>query len=479
MNLTLGDILPLAHVQAYNIESLRQRTFKGVSTDSRTSKQDEIFFAIRGERFDGHEFVGRAFENGALIAVVHKPEVVEVWKTRPLLLVKDTTKALGKLANRHRRKFDIPVIAVAGSNGKTTTKDMIAAILGKKYNVLNTEGNLNNHIGVPLTLFRLQKRHNVAVIEIGTNHFGEVRYLCELLEPTHALITNIGREHLEFFDDLKGVAKAEGELFESLGKRGVGFVNVDDPWVVRKARKIKRKVMYGFAKANVHVRGKSIGMNDKGCPAFSFKTRGMREFTVQLSLPGKHVASDALGAAAVGVTFQVPPRKIQQALQGFTSSSKRMEILKAGGITILNDTYNANPDSVIAALETIGAMRCQGKKIVVLADMLELGDYAKEEHRRMGAIVGDYGAEYLLTYGQLAKFIHDEANVSMKFYYDQKNILSEYLSELVAPGDIVLIKGSRGMRMEDVVTFLLEKFESSKRLSIEKVRPNEQLALPA
>lgn len=478
MTLTLDDLLSLPGAQGYNIESLRQRTFKGVSTDSRTTKQGEIFFAIRGERLDGHEFVGTAFENGALIAVIHTPQTIDMFKTRPLLFVQDSTKALGKLSKNYRRKFDIPIIAVAGSNGKTTTKNMIAAVLGKKYDVLKTEGNLNNHIGVPHTLFRLQQKHDLAVVEIGTNHFGELRYLCEILEPTHGLITNVGREHLEFFGDVKGVAKAEGELYESLGRTGIGFVNADDPWVVQKAKVMKRKVTYGFAKANVHIRGGFLGVNDKACAAFSAKVRGKREFNIQLSVPGKHVASGALGAAAVGVQFNVAQGKIQQALQGFTSTSKRMEIINTGGITILNDTYNANPDSVIGALETVSAMRCRGKKIVVLADMLELGAHAREEHRGIGAIIGDSGAEYLLTCGHLAKFIHDEADVPLKFHYDEKNVLSEYLSELVSPGDIVLVKGSRRMRMEDVVTFLVERFEQGKRVTGRNVRSRQTLELP-
>ncbi len=478
MTLTFDDLLSLPGARGYNIEGMGQRTFKGVSTDSRTTKQGEIFFAIRGERLDGHEFVGRAFENGALIAVIHTPQSIDMFKTHPLLLVEDSTKALGKLAKNYRRKFDIPIIAVAGSNGKSTTKDMIAAVLGKKYNVLKTEGNLNNHIGVPHTLFRLQQKHDLAVIEIGTNHFGELSYLCEILEPTHGLITNVGREHLEFFGDVKGAAKAEGELYESLGRSGIGFINADDPWVVRKAKVVKRKVTYGFAKTNVHIRGRFLGINDRARAAFSAKVKGKREFNIQLSVPGKHAASCALGAAAVGIQFNVAQRKIQQALRGFTSASKRMETMSTGGITILNDTYNANPDSVLAALETMSAMRCRGKKIVVLADMLELGAHAREEHRGIGTRIGDSGAEYLLTCGHLAKFIHDESDIPLKFHYDEKNILSEYLSELVSPGDIVLVKGSRRMRMEDVVTFLVERFEQGKRVTRQSVRSRQSLELP-
>lgn len=463
MRLTLEDVLALEHVQMYNVEALETQRVVHVSTDSRTTKRGDVFFALRGEKFDGREFVGKAFENGAVLAVIDEWKDVSSWAGKALIVVKDTIKALGTSALRHRKKFDFPFIAVAGSNGKTTTKDMIAAVLEKKYTVLKTEGNLNNHIGVPHTLFRLEKKHDIAVVEIGTNHFGELSYLCGILEPTYGVITNIAREHLAFFEDLRGVAKAEGELFVSLAKSsGVGFVNVIDPWIVRAAKKMKRKISYGVTTHNVHVKGKFLGMNGHACAALSVKLRGKREFNIQLSTPGRHAISNALAAAVVGLTFKVPPREIQRALETFTPSSKRMDIRIAGGVTILDDTYNANPDSTLAALETLQAMSCSGKKIIVLADMLELGDKSEEEHRRIGAAVGKVG-DYLLTCGPLAKFIYDEAAIDMKFHYDQKNVLSEYLSELVSPGDIVLVKGSRVMRMEDVVTFLVERLSSKRR----------------
>ncbi|MBI4548492.1 MAG: UDP-N-acetylmuramoyl-tripeptide--D-alanyl-D-alanine ligase [Ignavibacteriae bacterium] len=457
MRLTIEEVLRLDHVTACNIEPLRGITFAGVSIDSRTIKQNELFFGIRGEKFDGNEFVKNGFEKGAACAVVEPQAPFDLFSDRPFVVVHDATKALGRLANWYRRKFDIPFIAIAGSNGKTTTKEMIATVLQTKYQVLSTQGNLNNHVGVPQTLFRLDEKHDLAVIEIGTNHFGELKYLCEILEPTHGLITNIGREHLEFFKDLDGVAQAEGELFDALGSAGTGFVNRNDAYVVKLEKKMKKKIAYGFSKPNVKVRGKFIGINEKACAAFSTTAKGRKPVNIQLTVPGKHSMYNALAAATVGLTFGVPAKNIQRALGTFTALGKRMEVIHVSGITILNDTYNANPDSMLSALETLQAMKCSGKKIVILADMLELGEHSQQEHEHVGNVLNTYGIDCLLTFGTMSRHITERAKVGLKFHYDRKNILSEYAVELVSPGDLVLVKGSRGMMMEDVVFFMQER----------------------
>lgn len=464
MNLTVGDVLSLTHGALRNTEGLNPKIGIRVSTDSRTVQRGDVFFAIRGEKFDGHEFVTQAFERGAIAAVVEGQSLarsgIASFGVRPLVVVKDATKALGQLAQVHRNKFSIPCIAIAGSNGKTTTKDMVASVLSTKYSVLKTEGNLNNHIGVPLTLFRLQKKHSIAVLELGTNHFGELPYLCDIVQPTHGLVTNIGREHLEFFRNLQGVAKEEGGLFDALAKSGTGFVNVDDPFLVRRAKKLRRKITYGFTRKPVHVRAAMLGLDAKARASFSVTIKGKTPFSVRLAVPGKHIGSSALAAVAVGSAFTVPIARIRQSLARFTSSGKRMEVLSISGVTILNDTYNANPDSTVAALETLKAMRTPGKKIAVLADMLELGAQAQREHTSIGTFTREC-ADYLLTYGQNARLIHEASALTTKFHYDQKNVLSEYLAELVSPGDIVLVKGSRALGMEDVVTFLSERLRTT------------------
>ncbi|MBI3364101.1 MAG: UDP-N-acetylmuramoyl-tripeptide--D-alanyl-D-alanine ligase [Ignavibacteriae bacterium] len=453
----MKDVLSMEYLDVQNVSSVRTRTFRDVSIDSRTIGAGDLFIAIRGEKLDGHAFVKRAFETGAACAVVDERADRASYQDRPHVVVRDTTKALGQLARAHRRKFSIPIVAIAGSNGKTTTKEMIAEVLSTKYSVLRTQGNLNNHIGVPMTLFRLTKRHEIAVVEVGTNHFGEIMNLCQILEPTHGLITNIGREHLEFFNDLEGVAQAEGELFQALGKTGIGFVNADDTRVAPQSKSLRKKATYGFF-SNAKVRGILKTPGTDGCAMFSVKARNKKSFDVQLRMPGKYAMSNALAAVAVGLAFDVPAKSIQQSLKRFRPIGKRMEIVKLGGITILNDTYNANSDSTLSALETLHDMQCPGSKIVILADMLELGDAAQAEHERIGYAVKEMGFNTLLTYGPMAQHINAAAKgIELNLHYDQKNALAEYAAELVAPGDIVLIKGSRGMTMEDVVTFLQER----------------------
>lgn len=465
MKLTQKDILSVEHVQAVGFDTAKRFACTGISTDSRTIHSGDLFFAVRGETFDGHNFVTKAVEASAAGLVVDtkwadaNPILLSSLNV-PRLIVEDTVRALGQLATAYRRRFKIPVLVIGGSNGKTTTKDMVRAVLGAKYRVLATEGNLNNHLGVPQTLFQLERKHQVAVIEIGTNHFGEIASLCSIIEPTHALITNIGREHLEFFGSLGGVARAESEAFDWLRtnrrKIATGFVNSDDARLLKKARGLKKLIPFGFRK-HPAVKGKLLSLNESACACLEVKARGKKSFTVELSVPGEHNAQNALAAATVGLFFRVPAAKIQKALLSFSGSSKRMQRVKLNGATVLNDTYNANPDSVRAAFQTLRAASTPGKKIAVLADMLELGENAIDEHRRIGQAAATYGVEYLLTYGSLAKHIHDAAATKFKAHYDQKNILSEYLAELLTDGDIVLIKGSRGMRMEDVVTFLTER----------------------
>ncbi len=464
MKLSPSELLHIAHDELRNAGKLKGETITGISTDSRTIREGDLFVAIRGTNFDGHRFLAEAFAGGAVAAVVDREGAIEPVKTMPLLVVSDTTKALGELARYYRLKFDIPVLAVGGSNGKTTTKDMIAAVLSRRYAVLSTEGNLNNHIGVPHTLFRLRRKHEIAVIEIGTNHPGEIAYLCRVLEPTHGLITNIGREHLEFFRTLGGVAKEECALFDALAQRtgAVAFVNVDDSFLRRRARKLKNKVTYG-CNSTASVRGAIGDVDGAGRAELRLRRKGStREVRMRLSIPGVHNALNALAAAAVGLTFNVPAAEIKSALELFRPVSKRMEILTIGGVTVYNDTYNANPDSVRAALRTLVSAQVAGKRIAVLADMNELGEASAAEHARIGRELSALPIEYLLTYGEQARHIHDAADVKFKVHYQQKNMLAEYLCELLSPGDAVLVKGSRSLAMEDVVVFIQERLTRQK-----------------
>jgi UDP-N-acetylmuramoyl-tripeptide--D-alanyl-D-alanine ligase len=470
MTLTAKDILSIPHVQALGFERSKGVLCDGISTDSRSVAHGKLFVALHGEKFDGHNFITKAVELGAaaIIADAKWAEANPIMVSSlniPRLIVQNTIEALGQLANQHRERFKIPVVAVGGSNGKTTTKEMVSAVLRTKFRVLSTEGNLNNHIGVPQTLLRLEKQHQVAVVEIGTNHFGEITHLCAVADPTHVLITNIGREHLEFFGSVDGVAKAEGEAFEWIRKnrrsKAVGFVNQDDKRIKKQAKGLRRTVTYGFEKGPAAVKGKILSFDDDACALVEVKPKGKKAFRVQVAVPGQHNALNALAAATIGLAFNIPAKKIAQALESFTSASKRMQVLKLRGLTVLNDTYNSNPDSALVALNVLEGVKSKGKKIVVLADMLELGKNGADEHTRIGQAAAKSGARHLLTFGQLSKNTHDGSTVVFKAHFEDKKALCDHLAELILPGDVVLVKGSRGMKMEEVVAFLEERFKQT------------------
>ncbi|MGD0589663.1 MAG: UDP-N-acetylmuramoyl-tripeptide--D-alanyl-D-alanine ligase [Bacteroidota bacterium] len=462
MKLTKPDILALPHHKAIGFDGLKNFKIPGISIDSRTMKAGELFIAIRGDQFDGHNFISKAIEMGAAGIIVERRwaeanATMMVSIHTPRLTVENTIHALGHLARLYRRKYAIPFIAVGGSNGKTTTKEMLKSILGQKYSVLCTEGNLNNHIGVPQTLFQLKKKHEIAVIEIGTNHLGEIEYLCTVLEPTHGLITNIGREHLEFFGSIEGVAKAEGELFDWLAKHnGTSFVNTDDKHLVHLTKRLKKTVRYGFSSRGTSIKGTVESYNANAQALLRVKPRTKKAFDITVGAPGEHNAQNALAATAVGLALKVPRVNIQNALGSFQSASKRMQIQRTAKIIILNDTYNANPDSTLAALATLHAMVSKGKKIAVLSDMLELGHQAKELHQQIGRALVQYGVDILFTVGALSKHTYDAAFVETKAHFENKIVLIEHLLHTLNDGDIVLIKGSRGMKMEEVVFALDE-----------------------
>ena len=464
MKLIKSDILAIPHFNAIGFDGLKNFNVTGISIDSRTVKAGELFLAVRGDQFDGHNFISKAIEGGAAGIIVERrwAEVnasMMVSINVPRLIVENTVHALGTLANIYRRKFNIPVIAVGGSNGKTTTKDMIRNVLGTKYHVLCTEGNLNNHIGVPQTLFRLSTKHEVAVVEIGTNHPGEIDYLCAILEPTHGLLTNIGREHLEFFGTLEGVARSEGELFQWIAKHhGIVFVNADDKYIVRLSRRNRKTVRYGFSAREVSIKGTIVSFEGNARALVRIKPRGKKAFDVTVGIAGEHNAKNALAAAAVGIKMNVPLADIQKSLEESQPAGKRMQLQRIGQVTILNDTYNSNPDSTLAALATLQAMKTAGKKVAVLADMLELGEQAEELHQQIGKSAARHGVDILLTFGPLSKSIHEAASVETKAHFESKSTLIEYLIRTLGEGDSVLIKGSRGMKMEEVIMSLNEQF---------------------
>jgi len=460
----INEILSIEGIQSVNLNKLQSLfNFKSVNIDSRKIKKGELFIAIKGENTDGHNYIDEVFKKGVIAAIVS-----EEWfknnssnvKDKVLFVVKDTIKALGELAKIHRHNFSTHILCVGGSNGKTSTKEMIAAVLGKKFVTLKTEGNKNNHIGVPLTLLQLKNSHQLCVIEIGSNHFGEIKYLCEIINPDSGLVTNIGREHLEFFGDLNGVMKEEFERYDYLLlKNGLCFANYDDPYIRKYFQYIKteRKITYGQRKG-VNILGKLVEYTMDFQPVIevSYDSKNSR---IKINGFGKTAFNNGLAAVATGLTFGVSIRDIKKALAEYKSETdKRMEVIKKNGIIIINDTYNSNPDSVKIGLETLKEYSTKGNKFVVLADMLEMGKESSKVHYEVGKLVKKMKFNNFFTYGEaMYDAFRGARGVENNFYFTDKNDLVEVLRIFLRKGDVVYIKGSRGMKMEEVTNKILEK----------------------
>ena len=454
MDFRLGDFLLIKNCPFifYGEPNSLDQEISGVSIDSRTIRNNEVFFAIRGATHDGHNFIQDVFGKNALAAVVE----MKWWKRRPvegdkqnIFVVENPLTALQEAAHFYRKKFDLPIIGLTGTNGKTTTKEMMAGALLALGAICKTEGNLNNHIGVPLTLFTLNNKHQALVLEMATNHFGEISRLCEISAPQYGLITNIGHGHLEFFSDLEGVTRAKMELFDHIHLGGTAFVNLDDPWIKKSTSQMRDKITYGF-RDEASIFGEYLGIDDFGFPSLK-----VQNVVIKLNLPGQHNISNALAAVAVGLEFGVSLEKIKSSLENVKLPSKRMECLRRSNITVLNDSYNANPDSTKAALEVLSRMKTSGKKIFVFGDMLELGESALKEHENIGISLNSYQVDVFLAYGPNSEAAVEAAQKSRVKIFAQhfinKNDLVLTLKDLLKEEDILLVKGSRGMRMEQVL----------------------------
>jgi UDP-N-acetylmuramoyl-tripeptide--D-alanyl-D-alanine ligase len=376
---------------------------------------------------------------------------LKFFKKYLLVIVEDTVKSFGELASIHRSKFIVPVLVVGGSNGKTTAKEFLAGVLLKKFNVLKTKGNFNNEYGVPLTLFKLNEKHEFCVIETGANHSGEIANLCSISKPQFGLITNIGKEHLEFFKDLRGVAKAECEMTDYLYQNyGMFFLNKDDRYLTEKAAKTGIKC-FSFGKSGkVDVKGRIKSFNGFN-PVAEFKC-GKEKFTAKLKMIGSQSFEAALCAAAVGFYFGVKTSQIKKALEETElHKSKRNDLKNKNGVWVVDDSYNSNPDSVKLALENMKQYKVKGAKHIVLADMLELGKSGSKEHTAVGKLIKNLGFEYLYTYGNESYNTFKGAKgLKNNFYFSDKPTLVEFLRLNIKKGDIVLVKGSRSMKMEEV-----------------------------
>lgn len=430
--------------------------FTGVSIDSRKIESGQLFFAIIGENFDGHDFVSKALVNGGAGAIVMGKIDIPLAEGQFLIQVEDTTKALQELAHYYRKQFAIKIIGVTGSSGKTTTKDMIAAVLAQKYNVLKTIGNLNNYYGLPLTMFQLNSDHEIMVVEMGMSALKEIELLAKLAEPEFGVVTNVGHSHIEYLKTLDNVRKAKQELIENLVGERVAILNCDDSNVYTMASAADQVIFYGFNEKADYRAIKLIEDNLGGCRIILQAENS--ECKIDLPLPGEHNVYNALAAIAVGRIFRLNFTEIQDGFQSFHPSNMRMNIRSIGQeITLLNDAYNANPESMRASIKVLA--KASGRKIAVLGDMLELGEYAEKAHRELGKFTALSGIDLIFVKGEFRNLIKEGAldagfNHAKIFLADTNQSLAEQIMTVIKSDDTILIKGSRGMAMEEIIQFL-------------------------
>jgi UDP-N-acetylmuramoyl-tripeptide--D-alanyl-D-alanine ligase len=426
---------------------------RGVCIDSRIVKKGEVFIAVKGDVFDGHDFIDAVIAKGVRVLVVHKPIKVRGLKIS-VIRVKDTVRALGDIARFHRLRFKIPVIALTGSTGKTTTKEMIAIVLGRKYKVLKNEGTQNNHIGVPMTLLKLKPQHKIVILECGTNQPKDIIWLADVARPNMAVFTNIGESHLEGLKSVQGVLNEKWELTSFMGRQDTVIINADDALLSRRVKKNIFKVMtYGMGP---QADWKASHTNIVSGRYLSFQVSGKK---IELNSCGISNVYNALAAICCGMFFKVPLHDIARALKLFEFPQGRGQIVRLGKGWMINDTYNANPVSMRSALQTLQAIDTKSKRIFVAADMLELGKSSRALHQALGADIAAGGVDVLITVGPLAKASATYAkplNKKMQvFACRDVESAQKCLAKVFRNGDAVLIKGSRRMRMEQVAEFLL------------------------
>ncbi len=391
-----------------------------VSTDSRTIERGSIFFAIKGEKFDGHDFIDTVIKNGASCIVSDMTYDRAIPPEMPVIYVMDTTRALMNFAENYLMNFNIPVVAVTGSVGKTTTRELIYSVLSQKYKkVVRPIKNLNNHIGVPLTAFEVDRNTDAAVFELGMNHFGEIEALSKIVKPDIGVITNIGDSHIEFLGSRNGILMAKLEIVSHMRKGGKLILNSEDD-LLRTVKSSDIEVIF---------------------PNFS-------SMDIEPPQPGRHMVINCGLAYAVGIELGLTEKEIKAGLEKFDSPSMRLEIKNLkNGVTIINDAYNASPQSMLAALDVLSAQK--GRKIAILGDMRELGADAEKYHRETGRNINPENTDLLFTLGESAKFIFDEAGTT-KMHFKSKDELLQKLLSTLRPGDVVLIKASRGMKFEEI-----------------------------
>lgn len=408
----------------------------GVSTDTRKIQQNQIFFALKGPNFDANKMAGEALRKGARLAVVDDPQYATSSKT---FLVEDSLEALQALARQHRNELSIPILALTGSNGKTTTKELLREVLSTRYRTFATSGNLNNHIGVPLSILSINKQHEIAIIEMGANHVGEIASLCTIAKPDHGLITNIGKAHIGEFGGFENIIRGKSELFDHLRKEGgTVFINTHD--------KVLQNMAKRFPEAQTYPEGNFTISFENADPFVTFKTASGT--VIHTHLLGKYNFINIAAALCVGYYFQCDDDAMLQAIQNYVPSNNRSQVVKAGTNTIIMDAYNANPSSMEEAVKSFADMK-EDHKMVILGDMLELGEDTHAEHFNLGHLVKELGISQAIYVGPLMKSAIEAHSEGL--YFEKKDDLLAYLEQHTLKDHHILIKGSRGMALESIL----------------------------
>lgn len=444
-------------------------SFKAISTDSRTMEVGDIFLALKGRNYNGHDFAKATLKEGAYGLLIEK----EYWEGMKddilphivVIAVSDTLEALGDIAAFWRKRHPIQVVAITGSNGKTTTKELISSILAKKYRVLKTPGNFNNLVGLPLTLFQLNQSHEIGVLEMGMNRFGEIKRLTEIAQPDIGVITNIQMAHVAKLGNIEGIMAAKGELFEGMDERGIAIINSDDDRVSNLGTTFKgKKITFGL-RAQSDISASKIENLGVGGIAFTLYILG-KNLRIDLRSPGIYNLYNALAAAAVAMALNMEMEVIKEGIEDFRPLSMRMEILEMpDGIKVINDSYNANPGSIAVALKTLIDLKNNGRGIVALGDMLELGDASNSAHYHIGRSIAQSKIDHLMVMGDYAEAVLKGAmeagmNTHKLFKGRTHKEISLKLKETLKAGDWVLIKGSRNMHMETLIDELTENSQT-------------------
>lgn len=455
LEFTLKEALNAVNGKFFGDLKHLQLKVSGVVIDSREVHHGFLFIPIKGERFDGHDFIDAAYDSGALCCFSEKALETD----KPYILVESTLNAFQDLAGFYRSLFSVKVVGITGSVGKTTTKELVASVLTKKYSVLKSKGNLNNQLGVPLTLFRLEKEHEVAVVEMGTNHFGEIKNLAKMARPDICIFTNIGESHLEYLGSKQGVLKAKTEMLEYMDNDGTVIINGDDVLLSTINDKVLDIISFGRNPNNFIYATNVRNLGLLGLEA-TICSKGKAITDIFIPAPGEHMLYNALAAFSSGIALDLSIEQIKAGIKDFAPTENRMNVISLGKIMILNDCYNASPASMKAALDVLSSVG--GRKVCILGDMLELGDNSEEYHFEIGKYACDKNIDVIISVGKLSQNIRRGALLNCKnivLHFDNQDLMLKDLKKHIADGDTILIKASRGMKLENTVDKLTEIYK--------------------